>query len=283
MEFKAILETRISNDILEISPLLGGDINEVFLIRTSGVHYVVKRNSKKQYPNMFIKEARGLETLAEKGIRTPAVQAVFDYKDDQVLIMEHINQQPVNKRYWENFGKALSKLHQKPGPYFGLEYNNYIGSLDQVNTEQTDWATFFIENRLLPMVKKAFERQVLDERHLKGFDRLFAGFTELIPKEKPALLHGDLWSGNLLCGDGQLPVFIDPAIYYGHRETDIAMTRMFGGFHPAYLEIYQENYPLEKGWENRLSLHNLYPSLVHLVLFGRAYLGGIEAVINKYV
>ena len=283
MEFKAILETRISKDILEISPLSGGDINQVFLIRTSGDHYVVKRNSKKRYPNMFMKEARGLETLAEKGIKTPAVQAVFDYKDDQVLIMEHINQQPVNKRYWENFGKALSKLHQNSSPYFGLEYNNYIGSLDQVNTEKTDWATFFIENRLSPMVKKAFEGQVLDERHLKGFDRLVAGFTELIPQEKPALLHGDLWSGNLLCADRQLPVFIDPAIYYGHRETDIAMTRMFGGFHPVYLEIYQENNPLEKGWENRLSLHNLYPSLVHLVLFGRAYLGGIEAVINKYV
>jgi len=134
----------------------------------------------------------------------------------------------------------------------------------------------------LPMVKKAFDKQLLDKGHISGFDCLFAVFTELVPEEKPVLLHGDLWSGNLLCGDGQTPVFIDPAIYYGHREVDIAMTRMFGGFHPDYLDAYQELYPLEKGWEKRLSLHNLYPNLVHLVLFGRTYLGGIERVLKEF-
>ncbi len=282
MEFKAILETRISEDILEISPLSGGDINQVFLIRTPNARYVAKRNSKTRFPNMFLKEALGLKTLADKGARTPVVKAVFDDETDQMLVMEYISQQPVNKGYWENFGKALSRLHQNSNPYFGLDYNNYIGSIEQVNTEQTAWTAFFTENRLLPLVKLAFEKKNLDKRHLKGFDRLFAVFKELVPEEKPALLHGDLWSGNLLCGDGQLPVFIDPAIYYGHRETDIAMTRMFGGFDPSYLQIYQENFPLEKGWEKRLSLHNLYPNLVHLVLFGRAYLGGIESVIHKY-
>jgi fructosamine-3-kinase len=283
MEFKSILETRISEDILEISPLSGGDINQVFLVRTSGARYVVKRNSKTRFPNMFLKEARGLTTLSEKGVRTPDVKAVFDDTTDQFLVMEYISQQPVNKEYWENFGRSLSKLHQNSNPNFGLDYNNYIGSLDQVNAEKKVWTTFFIENRVLPMVKMAFDKQALDKVHIRGFDRLFTVFSKLVPEEKPALLHGDLWSGNLLCGKGGSPVFIDPAIYYGHRETDIAMTRMFGGFHPDYLDIYQEEYPLEKGWEKRLSLHNLYPNLVHLVLFGRAYLGGIESVIKNYV
>lgn len=282
MEFKTRLETRISKDILEISPLSGGDINEVFLIRTPDAHYVAKRNSKERYPDMFAKEARGLKTLDEKGVRTPLVTAVFDDEDNQVLVMEYISQQPVNKEYWRNFGRALSKLHQNSNAYFGLDYHNYIGSLDQLNTQQKTWATFFMENRVLPLVKMAFDKQALNKGHLKCFDGLFAVFKELVPEEKPALLHGDLWSGNLLCAKEQVPVFIDPAIYYGHREADIAMTRMFGGFHSDYLDIYQEQYPLEKGWEKRLSLHNLYPSLVHLVLFGRAYLGGIESVIKNY-
>lgn len=282
MEFKSILEARISEDILEISPLSGGDINQVFLIRTPNTRYVVKRNSSMRYPDMFIKEARGLATLAEKGIRTPAVRAVFEDDDEQLLVMEHISQEPVNREYWENFGRALSTLHQNSNHYFGLDYSNYIGSLDQENTRQKTWTIFFMENRVLPMVRKAFDKQVLDRGHIRGFDRLFAVFTELVPEEKPALLHGDLWSGNLLCGNDQTPVFIDPAIYYGHREVDIAMTRMFGGFHPDYLDAYQELYPLEKGWEKRISLHNLYPNLVHLVLFGRTYLGGIERVLKEF-
>ena len=118
--------------------------------------------------------------------------------------------------------------------------------------------------------------------HLADFDHFYQEYANLIPIEVPSLLHGDLWSGNILCGARQEAVFIDPAVYYGHREVDIAMTRMFGGFDPVFLDHYHSCFPLEKGWEERVLIHNLYPQLVHLVLFGNAYLRGIENVIQRY-
>ena len=123
--------------------------------------------------------------------------------------------------------------------------DNYIGSLKQLNDQKTSWEEFFITQRLKPLL-------------------------------------GDLWSGNMLCTLNQESVFIDPAVYYGHREVDIAMTKMFGGFDPAYLDQYNEICPMEKGWEERISIHNLYPNLVHLVLFGKSYLSGIENILQRY-
>ena len=132
------------------------------------------------------------------------------------------------------------------------------------------------------MISRAFDRNLLDNTHKKDFESLFLRLKELVPNEPASLLHGDLWSGNLICGPEQNPVFIDPAVYFGHREVDIAMTHMFGGFHPSYLESYTDVFPLEAGWEKRLELHNLYPYLVHLNLFGRSYLGRIEQVLKRY-
>lgn len=282
MLIKEIIEARLSQNILKIKRLQGGDINEVFEIQTLSKRYVLKLNNKSSYPQMFDKEARGLSILAQSGIFTPQVVDVFDQEDHQFLLLAYIENEMHSANFWKNFGHKLAMLHQSHHDVFGLAEDNYIGSLKQLNKYKDSWEAFFIENRIQPLVRMAFDNNLLDKKHIGQFDAFSAAFDHLIPKEPPSLLHGDLWSGNLLCGLKQTPVFIDPAIYYGHREMDIAMTKMFGGFDKIFLDFYDDIYPLEKGWEQRLRIHNLYPNLVHLILFGRSYLGGVESVIKNF-
>lgn len=282
MLVKEIIEAKLLQDVLKINSLPGGDINEVFYVQTSRHQYVVKCNKRNKFPKMFVKEAKGLRKLAQNDVNTPQVAEVFEHGEYQLLILEHIESECPTGLFWKNFGIALGILHKRSEQYFGLTYPNYIGSLEQINEKKPSWEAFFIENRIHPLVKMAFDSELLDRKHIQWFDAFLKAYPELIPKEKPSLLHGDLWSGNLLCGRQQLPVFIDPAIYYGHREVDIAMTQMFGGFDNSYLNDYNEILPLEKGWEKRLDFHNLYPNLVHLILFGKSYLSGIESVIRVF-
>lgn len=281
MIVKRIIEQRLSTTIFSISRLSGGDINSVYFLKTAKGNFVVKLNDKEKYPNMLQKEAKGLELLGKRGVSTPTVIEHFEHGDSQLIILDHIESETPTRQFWLRFANDLSKLHQKDNPYFGLDHHNYIGSLHQDNSAKPSWEKFFVENRLVPLIKMGFDKALLVKGHLAKFEHLFKMLPELIPDENPSLLHGDLWSGNLLCGQGQAPVFIDPAVYYGHREVDIAMTKMFGGFDQVFLSHYNEIYPLENGWEKRIEIHNLYPNLVHLNLFGKSYLSGIESVLNK--
>lgn len=282
MLVKRIIEERLSVEILTISRLSGGDINEVYHYKSTSGDYVIKCNDRLKFPQMLGKEAQGLKFLKEHGLRTPLVFDHFEYLDRQFLVLEYIEEGMKGENFWSDFAENLAKLHQKSHSRFGLDYNNFIGSLIQQNDQFSRWEDFFISKRLKPLIKRAFDQKKLTKKHLNYFERFFTVFAELVPKEAPSLLHGDLWSGNLLCNTKQEALFIDPAIYYGHREIDISMTRMFGGFDANYLDSYNDRFPLEKGWEKRIPIHNLYPQLVHLVLFGQAYLRGVENVIERY-
>ena len=283
MFVKRIIEERLSTQVLSISRLSGGDINDVYKITCPHGIYVIKYNSCSKFPGMFLKEANGLLMLQEGGLRTPEVFDHFELKDDQFLVLEYIEQEKPEFSFWIHFANSLSNLHQKKHESFGLDQQNYIGSLPQLNEQKTNWEEFFVSNRLKPLVKIAYDQGFLTKSNLVDFDLFYSLLPELLPTEAPSILHGDLWSGNLLCGKGQEAIFIDPAVYYGHREVDIAMTKMFGGFDPVYLDHYNERFPLEKGWEERIPIHNLYPNLVHLVLFGTSYLRGIVPVIQRYI
>jgi fructosamine-3-kinase len=282
MIYSKILEEKLDEKIGSFSALSGGDINEVFKINTSRNTFVVKINVEKRFPQMFEKEKAGLNLLGETGIKTPDVIAVFSSDKMQFLVLEFIEEERKAPQFWTNFATNLAKLHKNRSEFYGLETDNYIGSLVQKNSKKTTWIDFFIENRIAPLIKKAFDQGLLQTNHMQQFENLFQKLHEIIPQEKPSLVHGDLWSGNLMVGKNQFPVFIDPAVYYGHREMDIAMTQLFGGFDNKYLEIYNEIYPLEKGWQERIVIHNLYPNLVHLLLFGSSYLFGIESVLGKF-
>ena len=157
-----------------------------------------------------------------------------------------------------------------------------MGSLPQANTFHSDWSSFFIEERLEPQLVAARDSGYFSSHDDERFQRLFKSFPSICPAEKPSLVHGDLWSGNYIVSDEGRACLIDPAVYYGHREVDIAMTTLFGGFDPEFYSSYDEAFPMEKGWEDRLEIYNLYPLLVHLNLFGAGYLGSIERIIRRF-
>ena len=201
---------------------------------------------------------------------------------DAFLLLEHIEGGLKNTAFWEDFGRSLARLHATTNERFGLERDNYIGSLKQTNTPYAYWDVFFNHCRLEPQVKMARDKQRLGMGEVLRFERLYMKLAALFPPEPPALLHGDLWSGNFLCDQFNKPALIDPAVYFGHREMDIAMTKLFGGFEPAFYSAYNAERPMEQGWEERVDLCNLYPLLVHVNLFDGGYAQQVRDVLIRF-
>ena len=159
--------------------------------------------------------------------------------------------------FWENFGQSLAEMHRNSQAQFGLDHSNYMGSLPQDNSFTDDWATFFIERRLEPQLKLAIDCGLLNTKHRKAFERLYKKLPGIFPKEKPALIHGDLWSGNFVTGNDGYACILDPAVYYGHREAELAMTKLFGGFDSSFYHAYANASPPEPGFEKRVGIYNL--------------------------
>lgn len=272
-----------THTIAEITPLAGGSINDAAKIRSNGEWYFVKWNRSGLYPGMFELEVKGLATIAKtNALRTPEVIGHISIRDKAYLFLEYIPHGRSDARYFKHLGEELAALHQSSSSFSGLEYNNYIGSLEQQNCISDSWTSFFIDFRLSPLIEKARNARLLDASTIEQFNRLFKVLPGLLPREESSLLHGDLWSGNCFPDINGHPVVIDPAIYYGNREMDLAMTKLFGGFPPVFYESYNSAFPLQAGWEQRIALHNLYPLLVHLNLFGKGYLTDILQTLRRY-
>lgn len=278
------IERLTSGTFLGFSAASGGCINNGGRITTSTGEYFLKWNDASDFPGMLATEAKGLVLLQEAaGLALPDVIHTGTAGPFQYLLLEFIRQAPSGSQYWREFGLGLAALHQNTSAYFGLDHNNYIGSLVQTNTHMHSWTEFFVSRRLSPQLRMACDAGRLDGATTKKFDLLFNRLPSLLPEEPPALLHGDLWSGNLMItGDGK-PCLIDPAVYYGNREVDLAMTQLFGGFDSSYFESYNEVYPLQPGYRDRLDLYNLYPLLVHVNLFGGAYASQVNSIIRRFV
>ena len=275
--------TKTEAELASHTPLSGGSINTVFLLETSAGNFVVKLNKAYRYKGMFEAEAKGLQMLADTNtLRTPEVIDVGHHEDHTYLLCEHIRNGEKHDGFWETFGSKLARLHRHHNSYFGLDHDNYIGSLPQQNTRHESWEDFFVLQRLQPQLKMAYDSGCFRSKDRQMMERLMGKIGKLIPEEKAALIHGDLWSGNYLIDETSAPVLIDPAIYYGHREMDIAMMHLFGGFSPVLFQAYQSEFPMEKGWKERIPLHNLYPLLVHVNLFGENYLGQVRSTLRKF-
>ncbi|MHC1706793.1 MAG: fructosamine kinase family protein [Bacteroidales bacterium] len=264
-------------------PLSGGCINQSYRLETTHGQFFLKYNLSSRYPGMFETEAMGLELLRDAGeIRVPEPILTSGVSDYSFILQEFISQTAYADNFWQDFGRRLARLHRHNHSIFGLDHDNYIGSLHQSNLPHADWISFFIEERLDRQIKLGLDEGNIPKSLLKNIEILYQRLPEIIPVEPPSLLHGDLWSGNFITDAKGDPCLIDPAVYYGHREVDLAMTKLFGGFNVSFYEAYNDVYKLEPGWKERMEIHNLYPLLVHVNLFGGGYLSSVESIIRRF-
>lgn len=270
-------------ELIKTSTVSGGDINDAYRFETSQGDFFVKKNSASRFPQMFQKEAMGLRLLAKANeIEVPEVVSFGDDSETAFLVLKFIKSGSQKNNFWDEFGQQLSNLHKHTNDFFGLEQDNYIGSLHQSNLKHKKWTDFYREERLSSQVKLARDNGRMDAGTVKVFDHFYSKLDEIFPVEPPALLHGDLWGGNFMVGESGNAVIIDPAVYYGHREMDLGMSKLFGGFNSQFYKAYNSNFPLEKGWEQRLDFCNLYPLLVHVNLFGGGYLSSVKSILRKF-
>ena len=263
----------------------GGDINEAFRVELADGRRVFVKLNRSCPEGMFEAEAAGLRWLAEaNAIRLPRVFAVSSTGDRLgFLVLEHIDVGRQLAEHDELLGHRLAALHRFGAPVFGWNQPNYIGRLPQKNEPRPTWAEFYVTRRLGPMLMRAERAGFVTASLRRRFEVLFSRMPELVGGEEvPSRLHGDLWGGNAMCDATGSPVVFDPAVYGGDREMDLAMMRLFGGFSPSTFGAYSESYPLRPGFEERVPLCQLYPLLVHVVLFGAGYLGSLERALARY-
>lgn len=274
-------------ELVEATPLSGGSINAAWAVRLADGRRVFVKSNSRAPADMFAAEARGLAFLrvglSDGQLRVPEVIAV----DPRFLVLELLEPGEPCADFDERLGRGLAALHRSGAKIgelglgeFGLDHDNYIGSLPQPNAGMASWPSFYRARRLEPMLIRA--GALIDGELWRRFDALFDRLDALCgPPEPPARLHGDLWAGNLHRDADGVPVLIDPAVYAGHREVDLAMMRLFGGFSARVFAAYEEAWPLADGWQRRVDLHQLYPLLVHVVLFGAGYLRQLDAALRR--
>lgn len=288
-ELKRELENQLQNyaghpvQIEKASQVYGGDIHLCYHLACGKDHFFLKLNKNKAYPDLFEKEYNGLNLIKEK--KTIDIPKPIFYGQKDVcyfLVMEFIQKSAANPSFWEDFAHGIADMHRCSAKHFGLDENNYIGPLPQSNTWHATWADFYASQRLEPLIRKCIDESILEKKIAKNAERLYVRLPELFSDEKPSLIHGDLWGGNYLSGLGGRPYIFDPAVYYGHREMDLAMTRLFGGFDRRFYWQYEEYFPLSPGWQERIPLCQLYPLLVHSLLFGGGYVQQVRYLLEEW-
>ncbi|MGH1462982.1 MAG: fructosamine kinase family protein [Neptuniibacter sp.] len=228
---------------------------------------------------MFRAEAKGLDVLSRIGkIQTPKVL----FQSDNCLVLEYIEAAAPVPDFDELLGQKLASMHNQTMDFFGFEIDTFCGATQQPNSQKVDGYQFYGEQRFLYLGTRCYEKNYIAKKELAGIESITTRLIELVPAQTPALLHGDLWRGNVHCDASGTPVLIDPAVYCGWAEADLAMTKLFGGFSAKFYAAYQEIHPLTPGWEQRMDLYNLWHLLNHLLLFGESYFHDVKQVIHKY-
>ncbi|TVR89219.1 MAG: fructosamine kinase family protein [Spirochaetaceae bacterium] len=263
----------------------GGSISRTGLIELSDGRKVFIKQNGAAPRGIFSAEAQGLDALrAAAGPRVPEPLALYEGERHSYLLMEYIESGRQTSEFWDKFGFEMAELHRSArGQSYGFSSDNFIGSTPQANAPSDSWIEFFGERRLRFQIELAEEKGRSDREMRNGVEQIIARLPELLPEpEHPALLHGDFWGGNFLCDTNGAPVILDPAVYYGHREADLAMAKCFGGFSPRFFDAYNEAYPLVPGYRERVDLYNLYHMLNHLNIFGSGYAGAVRGIIRRY-
>jgi protein-ribulosamine 3-kinase len=267
--------------IQKVQALAGGSIAQAVKIETNIGSFFLKYSPTAQ-PDQYEAEAKGLDLLTlAQAFRIPQIMTWSDDPDAPFLLLEFLEKGPLDPRAWFESGTALARQHHITQNQFGLDHDNYIGALAQSNQRHNRWPDFFVEERILPQLQLARDSQRLNMSQVKKTETFCARVENLFPEEQSALLHGDLWSGNFFVSK-RGPAVFDPAVYFGHREMDLAMTKLFGGFSPDFYVGYAETFPLEKKWEERVDYYNTYPLLVHINLFEGSYVRDLMKIVERF-
>lgn len=262
-------EKLLGSAVVATAPVAGGDISTATKLRLSDGTTALMKTLPHAPAGFFESEALGLRWLAEAdGVRVPEVLA----NDHECVILRWVEPGKNNADSAATFGRSLARTHAAGAPSYGLERDGFIGRLPLPNRTADTWAEFYAVRRVLPYLKVARDRGAITDHDAATVERVIGRLAGLLPEEPVSRLHGDLWNGNVLWGlDGQVWV-VDPAAYGGHREMDLAMLALFGLPHlPRVLDAYDEAAPLAEGWQDRVSLHQIFPLLVHACLFGGGY------------
>ena len=272
------LRNALNVGVAKTVPLSGGCIGEVQAVDLDdGRRFVVKKGGVHL----------DLEGWMLRYLATHSTLPVPDvlHMEPDLLVLSYVETAgALNADVQRDAADHLAKLHGVTGHAFGLERDTLIGGLNQPNPETQSWRTFFVEHRLLFMGRQAMEVGRLPAATFKRIETLCGSLGRWIEEPAaPSLIHGDMWTGNVLCNTGRIAGFVDPAIYYADPEIELAFSTLFGTFGDAFFDRYQEHRPLAPGFfEERRDLYNLYPLLVHVRLFGGSYLNSVEWTLKKF-
>jgi protein-ribulosamine 3-kinase len=275
----AWLEGRRYGRVVSRRPVGGGCINAGTILRTESDQTFFLKTNRNTPADMFAREAEGLEALAVAG--GPRVPKPFLW-GNEFLLMEDLKCAPQRSGYWTEFGRSLAALHDQTSEKFGFHHDNYIGSTPQPNHWTEDGYVFFADHRLKFQAELARNSNLLPREDVRRIEALADRLGDLAPEQPASLIHGDLWSGNATTDLQGRPAIIDPATHFGWAEAELAMTSLFGSFPQVFYEAYQETRPLAAGFRDRFPIYNLYHLLNHLNLFGRSYLGQVQAIIRRF-
>jgi len=266
-------------DIISVEPVSGGCIHQALRIQTTSSENLFLKQNNGKYPDVFLREVEGLEALRVQG--GPVIPEVF-LVGEKYLLLSDLQPSSRSLDFWQVYGRQLAAVHLQQNPRFGFGTDNYIGSNHQQNSWMENGWEFFQELRVKIQIKWANDRSLLETKDLHKLENFLIRLPELIPEQPASLIHGDLWSGNLITNFDGKPALIDPAVYYGWAEADLAMADLFGHYPDDFFRAYNEIIPLENDYRSRFPLYNIYHLLNHLNLFGRGYLPQIRAILAHY-
>jgi len=285
-EINHLIEPLFGAKVETFFAISGGSINQTHVLNLTNGQRVFMKQNPSPPTDFFLSETRGLKLLSQvkNGPRIPKPLAVQSVSRPTFILLEYIESSSEDENFAEKLALSLAELHRMSQEHYGLDHDNYIGSTPQKNALEKDGIVFFRDQRI------DFQRQLARRSGLlpvtidKEIDSLCDELGKFlnISGEKPALLHGDLWSGNYFPDSEGKPCIFDPAVYYGLREADLAMTELFGRLPQKFYDVYQEVFPMNPGYEERKDLYNLYHLLNHLNIFGSSYLSSVQQIVKRY-
>jgi fructosamine-3-kinase len=276
--------TAAAGPINRLEPLGGSFGAQLLRVTADGVRFALKWAVGGNPAAMVAAEADGLRRLAATNtVRVPRLAAAADGDGGPAFLLAEWLDSGGARADQAMLGEQLAALHRCSAPAFGLDHDNFIGGTAQRNGWLSPWPSFFGERRLRPQLELAAAAGRLPSARRRALEGLITRLDQLLGVDgEPALIHGDLWGGNLVAAPGGAPALIDPAVSYSHREAELAYTELFGGFSARFYAAYNAAWPLDHGYAERRDLYNLYHLLNHLNLFGESYGAQVDVVLRRY-